>query len=308
MKNFLSLLLSLILIILTLEIFVRIITSNGLNLDIEMLKYAKSHKIISANKDIGLEHRSNVKKKLMNVEIKLNSQGFRNNIDIDHSKKKILMLGDSITLGWGAQNTFSYNLEKFLNSDIQVINAGIGNTNTYMQIYNFFENYSKYNFDMIVLNFFVNDFERVIIKKSNLFVKNLYFISYFKAKILKILIENSLIDNYENFYLKTIEDKEFVEVSLNLIEKLNEYCKKEKIIFVINYIPELRGMKNYKYNKQIKILENFSKQNEIKFINSLDVLQNYEDETLWVTKEDSHYNDKAHLLVSKFLKKKLLFE
>ena len=307
-SNFLSFLLSLILIILILEIFVRIITSNGLNLDIEMLKYAKSHKIISANKNIGLEHRSNVKKKLMNVEIKLNSQGFRNNIDIDHSKKKILMLGDSITLGWGAQNTFSYNLEKFLNSDIQVINAGIGNTNTYMQIYNFFENYSKYNFDMIILNFFVNDFESVIIKKSNLFVKNLYFISYFKAKILKILIENSLIDNYENFYLKTIEDKEFVEVSLNLIEKLNEYCKKEKIIFVINYIPELRGMKNYKYNKQIKILENFSKQNEIKFINSLDVLQNYEDETLWVTKEDSHYNDKAHLLVSKFLKKKLLFE
>ena len=307
-SNFFSFLLSLILIILILEIFVRIITSNGLNLDIEMLKYAKSHKIISANKNIGLEHRSNVKKKLMNVEIKLNSQGFRNNIDIDHSKKKILMLGDSITLGWGAQNTFSYNLEKFLNSDIQVINAGIGNTNTYMQIYNFFENYSKYNFDMIILNFFVNDFESVIIKKSNLFVKNLYFISYFKAKILKILIENSLIDNYENFYLKTIEDKEFVEVSLNLIEKLNEYCKKEKIIFVINYIPELRGMKNYKYNKQIKILENFSKQNEIKFINSLDVLQNYEDETLWVTKEDSHYNDKAHLLVSKFLKKKLLFE
>ena len=307
-SNFLSFLLSLILIILILEIFVRIITSNGLNLDIEMLKYAKSHKIISANKNIGLEHRSNVKKKLMNVEIKLNSQGFRNNIDIDHSKKKILMLGDSITLGWGAQNTFSYNLEKFLNSDIQVINAGIGNTNTYMQIYNFFENYSKYNFDMIVLNFFVNDFERVIIKKPNLFIKNFYFISYFKAKILKILIENSLIDNYENFYLKTIEDKEFVEVSLNLIEKLNEYCKKEKIIFVINYIPELRGMKNYKYNKQIKILENFSKQNEIKFINSLDVLQNYEDETLWVTKEDSHYNDKAHLLVSKFLKKKLLFE
>ena len=307
-SNFLSFLLSLILIILILEIFVRIITSNGLNLDIEMLKYAKSHKIISANKNIGLEHRSNVKKKLMNVEIKLNSQGFRNNIDIDHSKKKILMLGDSITLGWGAQNTFSYNLEKFLNNDIQVINAGIGNTNTYMQIYNFFENYSKYNFDMIILNFFVNDFESVIIKKSNLFVKNLYFISYFKAKILKILIENSLIDNYESFYLKTLEDKEFVEVSLNLIEKLNEYCKKEKIIFVINYMPELRGMKNYKYNKQIKILENFSKQNEIKFINSLDVLQNYEDETLWVTKEDSHYNDKAHLLVSKFLKKKLLFE
>ena len=305
---FLSFLLSLILIISILEIPVRIITSNGLNLDIEMLKYAKSFKVISENKDVGLEHRANIKKKLMNVDIVLNSQGFRNSIDIDHSKKKILMLGDSITLGWGAQNTFSYNLEKLLNNNIQVLNAGIGNTNTYMQIHNFFQNYSKYDYDMIVLNFFVNDFEKIKIKKSNFFIENFYSISYFKGKVLKILIKYSLVDNYENFYLKTFQDEEFIEKSLNLIKKLNEYCKKEKIIFIINYMPELRNMKNYKFNKQIEIMENFSKQNGIKFINGLDILQNYEDNTLWVTKEDSHYNDKAHLLISKFLKRKLAFE
>ena len=244
----------------------------------------------------------------MNVHIELNSQGFRNSIDIDHSKKKILMLGDSITLGWGAQNTFSYNLEKLLNNNIQVLNAGIGNTNTYMQINNFFQNYSKYDFDMIVLNFFVNDFEKVIIKKSNFFIENFYSISYFNSKVLKILIKNSLADNYENFYLKTSQDENFVQESLSLIKKINEYCKKEKIIFIINYMPELRDMKNYKFNKQIEIMENFSKQNGIKFINSLDILQNYEDNTLWVTIEDSHYNDKAHLLISKFLKRKLAFE
>ena len=305
---FLSILLSLILIISILEIAVRIITSNGLNLDIEMLKYAKSFKVISENKDVGLEHKTNIKKKLMNVDIELNSQGFRNNIDIDHSKKKILMLGDSITLGWGAQNTFSYNLEKLLNNNIQVLNAGIGNTNTYMQIYNFFQNYSKYDFDMIVLNFFVNDFEKIIIKKTNFFIENFYSIGYFKSKVLKILIKYSLADNYENYYLKTFQDENFVQESLSLIKKINEYCKKEKIIFIINYLPELRGMKNYKFNKQIEIMESYSKQNGIKFINSLDILQNYEDNTLWVTKEDSHYNDKAHLLISKFLKRKLAIE
>ena len=305
---FLVILLSLILIISTLEIAARIIVSNGLNLDIEMLKYAKSFKVISENKDVGLEHRANIKKKLMNVDIVLNSQGFRNSIDIDHSKKKILMLGDSITLGWGAQNTFSYNLEKLLNNNIQVLNAGIGNTNTYMQINNFFQNYSKYDFEMIVLNFFVNDFEKIIIKKSNFFIENFYSISYFNRKVLKILIKNSLADNYENFYLKTSQDENFVQESLSLIKKINEYCKKEKIIFIINYLPELRGMKNYKFNKQIKIMENFAKQNGIKFVNSLNILQNYEDKDLMVTKEDSHYNDKAHLLISKFLKKKLAFE
>ena len=305
---FLSILLSLILIISTLEIAVRIIVSNGLNLDIEMLKYAKSFKVISENKNVGLEHKTNIKKKLMNVDIELNSQGFRNSIDIDHSKKKILMLGDSITLGWGAQNTFSYNLEKLLNNNIQVLNAGIGNTNTHMQIHNFFQNYLKYDFDMIVLNFFVNDFERIVIKKSNFFIKNFYSISYFNKKILKILINNSLADDYKNFYLKTLEDEKFVKESLNLLKEINEYCKEKKIIFVINYMPELRGIKNYKFNKQIKIMENFAKQNGIKFVNSLNILQNYEDLTLLVTKEDSHYNDKAHLLISKFLKKKLAFE
>ncbi len=305
---FLVILLSLILIISTLEIAARIIVSNGLNLDIEMLKYAKSFKVISENKDVGLEHKTNIKKKLMNVDIELNSQGFRNSIDIDHSKKKILMLGDSNTLGWGAQNTFSYNLEKLLNNNVQILNAGIGNTNTHMQIHNFFQNYSKYDFDMIVLNFFVNDFEKIVIKKSNFFTKNFYSISYFKGKILTILIKNSLADDYENYYLKTLEDKKFVKESLNLLKEINEYCKEEEIIFVINYMPELRDMKNYKFNKQIKIMENFAKQNGIKFVNSLNILQNYEDKDLMVTKEDSHYNDKAHLLISKFLKKKLAFE
>ena len=96
-----------------------------------------------------------VKEKFMGVQIQLNSQGFRNNIDIDNSKKKILMLGDSMTLGWGSNETFSSSLEKRLNKNFQVLNAGIGNTNTYMQINNFFENYEKYDFDVIILNFFI---------------------------------------------------------------------------------------------------------------------------------------------------------
>ena len=91
---FLSILLSLILIISTLEIAVRIIVSNGLNLDIEMLKYAKSFKVISENKDVGLEHKTNIKKKLMNVDIELNSQGFRNNINIDETTNSIVNMSE----------------------------------------------------------------------------------------------------------------------------------------------------------------------------------------------------------------------
>ena len=146
----LSFFLSIFLVFLSLEIYVRKIVDDGLNLDIEMLKYANSLKIISKNEAVGMEHKKNIEKKLMNVNIKLNSQGFRNNMDIDIEKKKILMLGDSMTLGWGSIKTFSTHLEKNINQDTQVLNAGIGNTNTYMQINNFFTNFVKYDFDLII--------------------------------------------------------------------------------------------------------------------------------------------------------------
>jgi|TARA_Y100000294_G_scaffold178106_1_gene207569 lysophospholipase L1-like esterase len=308
-KNFISNIflsfLSIFLVFLIIEIYVRIIIDDGSNLNIEMLKYAKSLKIISDNKDVGLEHKKNIKKKLMGVHIHLNSQGFRNNIDIDNSKKKILMLGDSMTLGWGSNETFSSNLEKSINKKIQVLNAGIGNTNSYMQINNFFENFKKYDFDLIILNFFINDFERVKINHANFIENNLYSFTYLKTKIIKILIYFSLANNWENFYKKTYEDEEFINESLDQIARLNNYCKKENIMFVINNIPELRDLKNYRFFKETEIIRNFSKKNDIMFIDSFDTLKNHDEDMLMVSKEDAHSNDKAHLLIAEFLEKKL---
>ena len=301
----LSFFLSIFLVFLSLEIYVRKIVDDGLNLDIEMLKYANSLKIISKNEAVGIEHKKNVEKKLMNVNIKLNSQGFRNNMDIDIEKKKILMLGDSMTLGWGSIETFSTHLEKNINQDTQVLNAGIGNTNTYMQINNFFTNFVKYDFDVIILNFFINDFENVKIKNVNFIKKNFYSYTYIENMMYKILIKLSLIDNWENFYKKTFADDKFVKKSLNEIIKLNNYCSQNNILLIINNIPELRDLINYKFSSETRIIKNFSKENDIIFIDSYDILKNHAEETLWVSNEDSHANDKAHLLISKFLKKKL---
>ena len=275
-KNFISniflFFLSIFLVFLVIEIYVRVIIDDGLNLNLEMLKYAKSLKIISKNKAVGIEHKKNIKKNFMGVQIQLNSQGFRNNTDIDNSKKKILMLGDSMTLGWGSNEAFSSNLEKRLNKNFQVLNAGIGNTNTYMQINNFFENFKKYDFDVIILNFFINDFEKVEIKHGNFIENNLYSFTYLKSKIIEILIYSSLINNWENFYKKTFEDKEFINKSLYQIARLNSYCKKKNIVFVINNIPELRDLKNYKFLKETKIIRNFSEENDIMFIDSFNIL------------------------------------
>ena len=80
--KFLSLIISLMISIFFLEIYVRFFVDDGLNLDLEMMKYAKNFKKISENKNTGLEHRKNIQGKLMGVDIFLNSQGFRNDMKL----------------------------------------------------------------------------------------------------------------------------------------------------------------------------------------------------------------------------------
>lgn len=298
----LTIILSFLMSLLLLEIFTRIVIDDGMNYEIEMMKYANQLKIISKYKEIGIEHKKDMNKtKLMGTDIFLNSDGFRNDYEVIKNNKKILMLGDSMTFGWGAQNTFSNILEKKLDG-YQVLNAGIGNTNTIMQINNFFINYKdKYKYDLIILNFFINDFENVKVKRPNIFQKYSFFYTYFSSLINKILTKLNLKNNWVSFYQDTFLDENIEKNTLNQILRLKVYCEKNNIKFFINNIPELHNLKNYKFDKETNILKNFSKKNNIIFYDSFNILKNYNEEELWVTKLDPHANNKAHFLISEGL-------
>jgi len=58
--NIILLFFSIFLILLVIETYVRLIADDGLNLDLEMLKYANSMKVIPNNKSIGIEHKKNI--------------------------------------------------------------------------------------------------------------------------------------------------------------------------------------------------------------------------------------------------------
>ncbi len=303
--RYFTIIISTILSLLILEIFVRFYVDNGMNYEIEMMKYANKLKIISSNKEIGIEHRKNVKGVFMGANVSLNSDGFRNKKDINKNSKKILMLGDSMTFGWGAENPFP-NLLNTKIKNYEVINAGIGNTNTLMQIENFFENYSKkYKYNMIVLNFFINDFENVLIKKPNLFEKNSYLYTFLNNKFNNILIKFKIKKNWQVFYSQNYQNSQIKKDTFEKILMLKNYCNKNNIIFIIHMIPELRNMKNYKFLKENSLLENFSLQNNIMFLNSLDVLKDFKESDLWVTKLDPHANDKAHQIIAEYIYSKI---
>jgi hypothetical protein len=290
-----------------LEFLTRVMIDDGLNYEIEMLKYANKLKKISNNPEVGIEHKKNISAKLMGVQVDLDKNGFRYQKDqkVIEKNKKILMIGDSMTFGWGAQSTFS-NVLSDSNPNISVFNSAIGNTNTSMQIENFLQNFKDlYNYDVIVLNFFINDLEKIKIKEPTFYEKYSYFYTFFSNTINKTLIKFRLKENWNDFYSKSFEDEMFIRSTLDKILTLNNYCKEQNIKFVIHNIPELRDLDSYKFNKETKLIENFAKKYGIKFINSHIILKQYEEEKLWVTVKDPHANDFAHKIIGQYLSNSL---
>src|SRR5687767_11126742 len=106
---------------LSLEVAARIVLDrNGMHYGIEMWKYAKHVKQRSANPLMSHEHAPNREAVLMGVTVKTGSQGLR---DRDYAPVKgeheyrILVLGDSLTFGWGVpvDSTYPKVLERILN-------------------------------------------------------------------------------------------------------------------------------------------------------------------------------------------------
>lgn len=274
-----------------------------MNYEIEMMKYAKNFKKISANSKIGIEHKSNTSGELMGSSVYLDYNGFRvdKNSKFKDKNKNIIMLGDSMTFGWGANNSFSSLLDKKI-ENFNVFNAGIGNTNTIMQINNFFENFSdKFKYDIIVLNFFINDLENVIIKSPNIFQKYSYLYTFLNNRINTILIKFKIKKNWKNYYSDNYLNEEIKKETLLLIDKLNRYCLKNDIKFVIHNIPELRDLNNYKFYKETQIIKDFASLKDILYLDSLSELKKHDSKSLWVTVLDPHANDKAHSIIAKYL-------
>jgi len=118
------------------EIALRIKNSSMTNYDIEMWRYAKELKQPSPDPVRGHEHLKNASAVLQSVNVRTNDWGLRGGpvAPRQAGTRRILVLGDSITLGWGVaeEDVLTSRLQKMFDSDgekVEVLNAGVGNYN-----------------------------------------------------------------------------------------------------------------------------------------------------------------------------------
>jgi hypothetical protein len=297
------------------EIGFRYYTDKKLLYDIEMHKYAKKLKYRSSIPGLSHEHIPNSQANLMGVDVKINSLGFRDE-ELTNPKplneKRILVLGQSITFGWGVpkDSIFLERVEHALNNKNEVhysfINSGIGNYNTELENILFRKNLPIVKPDMVILHCFLRDAELIPSQSQNLLIANSYLVAYIYIKIKQAFFFNgqkykSIGEYYLNMYQQGSEGWIREQTALLAIKKK---CEDNNIPFKILIQPDLNEIGvNSPQEKCYKLIREFLQSNNFTFIDMSPIFREKVKDlhTIWVSKEDSHPNSVGHKIIAEEL-------
>ena len=291
--------------------------NDGTQYHVEMWRYAVELKRVAEDPEIGHEHIPGAHARLMGVDVSINSDGLRDK-ELEEAKPtgvtRILMLGDSITFGWGvpADETLPRVLERELTAQgagpIEVINSGVGNYNTAMEAGYFFDHGKAYDPDIVVLNYFINDAEPTPIYKE---VPWLARHSYAYAVIggawdsLKRRLFGGA--DWRTYYAGLYADgAPGWRKAQESIAKLAAYCRANDIRFIIVNIPELRELKEYPFHDVTAKVKAAAETHHVEFVDLLPAVEDLSPDTLWVTKPDPHPNGRAQELMGIYFSNHLL--
>jgi lysophospholipase L1-like esterase len=288
------------------EIMIRAVFDDGMNYDLEMWKYARSLKQISENPGIGHEHASISSAHLMGVNVSINSLGLRGpeiSLEKKSGEMRVLMLGDSLTFGWGVEEseTTTRRLERLLRAkwseEVTVINSGVGNYNTEMEVTYFKERGLALQPDIVVLNYFINDAEPIPDYDGfSLFASWSYAYILIKSRIDTFIrsFSNSF-PNWKVYYQNLYEDgqKGWMRTK-NKLRELASTCKKNNIPLLIVVYPEIRNLRDYQFKDVHEKLRIFVKGLGVEYLDLRNSVHGIKESKLWVTVPDPHPNGYAN--------------
>jgi len=311
LKGIAAMCVSLVIFLVMLEVTLQIYTRVAIYYDVEMSRYATEIKEKSDNPKIGHVHRPNAEAHLMGVDVKINSDGFRDDeYDVQRNEKyRIMVLGDSLTFGWGVEKDDTY--EAILENELsllrptEMINTGHGNYNTQQQVNLFRDKGLKYNPDKVVVFFFINDAEVTPVRSKWTPIARLRSVTFLWSRVRGLLTRTKPGQTFEGFYSALYEDDQpgFITLKESFLD-LQGLCEQRGIELQVILIPELHNLVDYPFSKEYEKVRSFLVENDIATLDLTNDFSTYTDapETLWVALDDAHPNALAHRMIADFSK------
>ncbi|HEY3305692.1 MAG TPA: SGNH/GDSL hydrolase family protein [Candidatus Binatia bacterium] len=288
------------------EVAVRAYTHAYIFYDVEMTRYANELKVEADSDRIGHLHRPNARLELMGVEVRTNSDGLRDDeyTKERNQKRRIIFLGDSLTLGWGVkkEETFEALLEWQLSSETptEIINFAHGNYNTDQEVSLFLQKGLAYRPDKVVVFYFINDAEPSPRKSKWGFLGRSRFVTLFWSRLKAINARFSGKTSFKNYYSDLYsESSEGWAAAQKALQNLKTVCHERKIKVQVVLLPELHSLVNYPFVDEHKKMAAVLTEVGIPFLDLAPEFRGIENpQTLWVARDDAHPNSRAHRMIA----------
>ncbi len=283
------------------ELVMRLKNRSMQNYDIEMWRYAKELKTLSAEPKIGHEHLPSKSAVLQSVTIRTNQYGLRGG-DIAPARgerRRILFLGSSITLGWGVreEDTVTARIEKKFReqkADVEVLNAGVGNYNAPRYVGLFMNRLKELQPTDIVVHYFLRDAEVLGIDTGNALLRNseLAITLWIAAgQAFRSTKDDAQLEHYRTVY--DPKSPGFGDMKAAL-EELSDYAQKNNIRVYLAMIPDVHDLAKYRFNFVHETMKGISKELKFEYIDLLPSMKDLVPATLWAMPGDPHPNALGH--------------
>lgn len=285
------------------EAYVSLAVDDGMQFDLEMWRYSKEIKRVAANPAIGHEHTPGTHVRLMGVDVAISSQGLRDRDyppDPPAGRTRILMLGDSLTLGWGVpqDKTYTKRLENMLRAsgrDVDVINTGVGNWNTEMEVAYFLDKGARFKPKYVVLNYFINDPEPTPHYGGNFITEHSRAVVWFASR-LDSAMRQLHADHHADWrsYYASLYSKTAMRRVDDAVGRLADYCREHGIKLIIADYPELHNPRHYPFAFVGEKVRSMAQAHHVEYLDLLPAVRDLAPSTLWVTPPDPHPSIAAH--------------
>jgi len=287
------------------ELVLRIKNLSMQNYDIEMWRYARELKTPSEDVRLGHEHIKNSSALLQSVEIRTNEWGLRGGpvVALPAGGRRILVLGGSITLGWGVkeEDTLTAILEqKFAEQGepVQVLNAGIGNYNAERYVKHFLKDLKDLKPTDIVVHYFLRDAEKLEAGGGNFFLRNSELAVTLWIALNRLTGpqgEQSITDHYRSVYDPTSEGYRAMQSSL---KELADFARSNEIRLTLAMVPDVHNLADYPFKAIHVQMKDAAEVLGYQFVDLLPAFGNLSPQQVWAMPGDPHPNALGHKLMA----------
>lgn len=296
-----------------LEFALRIVFARSLDFSMEMWKYAVELKRPVADPRLSFVHAPNRSAFLMGVQVSTNSHGLR---DREYSESKprdtcrIVMLGDSTTLGWGdpQDQTIPKILERQLNRSgipgyrsCEVLNAGVGNYDTVQEVEHYRVYDRAFHPDLVILDYFINDAEPVPIERHTALLGRSYLVAFVVSRYDALLQFAGLRPKWNDYYADLYADgRPGLMAAEAALGDLAAMTTADRTALLVTIIPELHQINgSYPFSHEQQKIKDILSARKVPVIDLIDGLRGHGPEnTLWATPADPHPNARANALIA----------